>query len=69
MYWMQIFELLAKKKRLFIDALFIGLKMLQFIKVIVPEGTIFFAGAVTKKLNVKLNFMNANFCVEQEYVY
>ena len=47
---MQTFEqIIDWQNRSFIDALFIDLKMLQFFKVIVPEGTIF-TDAVTKEL-------------------
>ena len=47
---MQTFEQIVDwQNRSFIDALFIDLKMLQFFKVIVPEGTIF-TDAVTKEL-------------------
>ena len=38
-YWMQTFEQIIEwQNHSFIDALFIDLKMLQFFKVIVPEG-------------------------------
>ena len=40
-YWMQTFEQITDwQNSSFIDALFIDLKMLQFFKVIIPEGTI-----------------------------
>ena len=50
---MQTFEQIIEwQNHSFIDALFIDLKMLQFFKVIVPEGTIF-TDAVTKELTLE----------------
>ena len=47
---MQTFEqIIDWQNRSFIDALFIDLKMLQFFKIIVPEGTIF-TDAVTEEI-------------------
>ena len=53
---MQTFgQIIDWQNRSFIDALFIDLKMLQFFKVIFPEGTIF-TDAVTKELIAIFNW-------------
>ena len=52
LYWMQTFEqIISWQNWLFIDALFIDLRMFRFCKVIIPERIIF-TDVVTKGLNL-----------------